>query len=175
MQDCGFCYAIPSFTLYKQCGVLLTGLSDRIFARKHDILRHHRTRHSLRASPLWALGFGGRLRSIWNWIDGVESCHWLGPSGPTPKPKWNKGEYSTEHASFYKVAWITPLSIWPPTIVSHNLVDRLWVSEYWYPWTRGYLFSNQRISRINSAFPNGGCHMWCQQRKGRDSRITMPE
>ena len=29
-----------------------------------------------------------------------------------------------------------------------------------------------RNSRINSAFPNGGCHMWRQQRKGRDSRKT---
>ena len=126
--------------------MLLTGLSDRIFARKHDILRHHRTRHSLRASPLWALGFGGRLRSIWNWIDGVESCHWLGPSG-SRKPKWNKGEYSTEQAPFYDVAWILPLiSIWPPARVSQNLVDRLCVSEYGYPWTRGYLFSNQEFA-----------------------------
>ena len=172
MQDCGFCYAIPSLPLYKQCGVLLTGLSDRIFARKHDILRHHRTRHSLRASPLWALGFGGRLRSIWNWIDGVSrvATDWA----HRVRGSQNGTKESTRQSKLRSMMLREYYLLFPAGNQQESHKTS-WI---------GYVFQSMGIrehvvicsairnSRINYAFPNGGCHMWRQQRKGRDSRKT---
>ena len=161
MQDCGFCYAIPSFTLYKtvRCAADWTVGSDFRSKARHIASSSNKAltpRIPTLGFGLWALGadFGRSEIGLMESRVATDWAHRVRGSQNGTKESTRQSKLRSMMLREYYLLF--------PSGHQQESHKTSWI---------GYVFQSMGIrehvvicsairnSRINSAFPNGGCHM----------------